>query len=137
MEIPIPDLVGLSQEDARRRLAEVGLTPQFHGTGDVVVSQIPRRPEMLARNSTVVLYTEGAEVRTVTVPNIVGMTVTDANRAIVNAGLNVRVRGLVAGQGRVAASSQFPAAGTVIDAGTIVTIEFRHLDVELGVGGRV
>ena len=135
MEIPVPDLIQLSRDEATSRLNEVGLTAQFHGTGDVVISQIPRRPEMLARGSTVVLYTEGAEMRTAVVPNVVGMSVTDANRAIVNTGLNIRVRGFASRQGRLSAASQFPEAGTVIDAGAIVTVEFRHLDVELGVGG--
>jgi len=131
MEVPVPNVTQMTREQAQRTLRDSGLNAQFHGDGDVVLSQIPRPREPLARNSTIILHTEGANARQVTVPNVVDMSVADANRAIVNAGLNIRIRGGPAHQqGRVICTAQFPAAGAVVDAGSIVTIEFRHLDIQ-------
>ena len=131
MEVPVPDLIQMTRADAQSALREVGLTAQFHGQGDTVLSQIPRGREPLSRGSTIVLYTEESDTRQATVPNVVGMSVSEANRAITNAGLNVRIRGGAARQpGRVQVMTQFPAPGAAIEAGSIVTIEFRHLDIQ-------
>jgi len=130
LEISVPDLVQMTRDEAASALAEAGLNARFRGDGEIVLSQMPRPRELLSRDSNIILYTAGGETTQVTVPNIREMSLADANRAIVDTGLNVRVRGMAARQGRVEATMQFPAAGSVVEAGSVVTIEFRHVDIQ-------
>ncbi len=127
MDITVPDISGKSREEAERVLAEVGLTASFRGTGDVVLVQIPKAYSKLSRNSKVVAYTEGEEVeKSVTVPDVVGCTASEANKGITNAGLNVRIKGISNVEGIALCSGQTPAAGTVVEPGTIITLDFTY-----------
>jgi len=129
-EIPVPDLVQMERAEATATLREAGFTASFRGDGDVVIRQMPTPPERLSRDSTIILYTEGGEATRVAIPNVHGMTLADANRAIVNAGLNVRLRGPSARQGRMVVTFQSPAAGVEVEAGSVVTIEFRDTGIQ-------
>ena len=75
-------------------------------------------------------YTEGEESKkTVTIPDVVGCSASEANKGITNAGLNVRVKGLSNVNGISICSEQSPAAGTIVEPGTIVTLDFRYIEV--------
>ena len=79
------------------------------------------------------LYTEEKEAQTVTVPSVENCSVLQANNIIVSSGLNMKVSGggsEVAQAGDAIAAKQEPAAGTVVEKGSVVYVEFRHLDVE-------
>ena len=84
----------------------------------------------LAKNSKIVAYTEGeVSTKSVTIPNVVGCSASEANRGIVNAGLNVRIKGLSSAAGSASCSAQSPAAGTVVEPGTVVTLDFEYSGV--------
>ena len=56
-----------------------------------------------------------------------------ANGSIVSAGLNFKISGAgraTTDMGPTAAVKQEPEAGTVVERGSVVYVEFRHLDVE-------
>ena len=53
----------------------------------------------------------------------------EANKGIVNAGLNVRVKGLSGSGGIAVCTEQQPPAGTVVEPGTIVTLDFRFAEI--------
>ena len=81
----------------------------------------------------VIAYTTDVPPTQVTVPNVSGMTISQANQAIVNSGLNMKITGAGRGSaeaGETAAAAQTPAAGETAEKGSIVYVEFRHLDVE-------
>ena len=60
-----------------------------------------------------------------TVPNVVGMTASAANKALTNAGLIMKVTGTTnASSGNVYAITQSVAGGTEVEAGTVVTVQF-------------
>ena len=57
------------------------------------------------------------------VPDVVGKTVEEANRSIVGAGLNISISGEQIEGTHQVVSSQTPAAGEQVEAGTVVTIQ--------------
>ena len=58
-------------------------------------------------------------------PNVVGKTASEANKALADAGLIMKVSGATTARaGDVHAISQSVAAGTELEAGTVVTIQF-------------
>lgn len=130
IDITVPDVAGKTRDEATAELQELGLKVKFQGEGDVVTDQIPKAYSKLAKDSTVVAYTEGADAqKTVTVPNVVGLSASEANKAITNAGLNVRIKGLATGSGSAYCSAQSPGEGNVVEPGTIVTLDFEYSEI--------
>ncbi|MCI8387316.1 MAG: PASTA domain-containing protein [Clostridiales bacterium] len=132
MEINIGNLVGMDIEDAGLYLTNRKLTFQKKGNGNVVTAQIPEAGSRLSvDNGVVYLYTEGElPSDTVTVPDLMGKNANACNRLIVNSKLNIRIDGsLNYSEGDTAqVISQSPAAGTQVSPGTVITVEFRHMD---------
>ena len=63
-------------------------------------------------------------------PNVVGMTASEANQALTNAGLIMRVAGTTStGSGNVRAISQDRAEGTELAPGSVVTVRFGDSSV--------
>jgi len=130
IEITVPDITGKTRKEAEAMLKEVGVNISIKGQGDIVFDQVPKPNSKLAKNSKVVAYTEGEESRkTVTIPNVVGCYGSEANKGIINAGLNVRIKGLSNTGGIAICTEQSPAAGTVVEPGTIVTLDFRFAEI--------
>ncbi len=130
IDITVPDVTGKTRKEAESILKEEGVNITFRGQGDVVLDQVPKAYSKLARNSKVVAYTEGEESKkTVTIPDVVGCYGSEANKGIVNAGLNVRVKGLSGSGGIAVCTEQQPPAGTVVEPGTIVTLDFRFAEI--------
>lgn len=130
IDITVPDVTGKTRKEAETILKEEGVNITFRGQGDIVLDQVPKAYSKLARNSKVVAYTEGEESKkTVTIPDVVGCYGSEANKGIVNAGLNVRVKGLSGSGGIAVCTEQQPPAGTVVEPGTIVTLDFRFAEI--------
>ena len=78
----------------------------------------------MPNNATIILYL-GAEKPSepCTVPNVVGKSPTEANKALTNAGLIMKVAGATSGS-NVTAISQSAEAGSELAAGSVVTVRF-------------
>ena len=130
LDVSVPSITGKSKAEASAELEAIGLKAEFKGSGDLVTEQVPKAYSKLARGSKVVLYTEGESCeKTVTIPNVVGCTASAANKGITDAGLNVRIKGLANVSGAAMCSSQSPSAGTVVEPGTVVTLEFVYSEL--------
>jgi len=126
----LSDYTGKSLTFSAQNLEEKGLTVEVIGNGEKVVSQSPAAGTQLSEGSRVVLYTEeGLNVPTATVPNVVGMSASAANRAIINAGLNIEIVGgtLTAMDGATAVKQSIAPGETVLP-GTVITVDFRHFE---------
>ena len=60
-----------------------------------------------------------------TVPDVMGMTAAQANKALANAGFNIHLEGALNGSGAVVMSQSLPK-GTVAAKGTVITVDIRH-----------
>ncbi len=130
----VPDVGGRTVERATTMLKQQGLTARIVGSGDTVTGQIPPIGEAIDKGGTVVLYTDGAIPNEVAVPNVVGCTLSEANRLLTDGGLNVRITGypvertddLTARQAVV--REQSVAAATAVPEGTVVEIHIVYQD---------
>lgn len=130
VDITVPDITGKTRKEAEAILREVGVNISVRGNGDIILDQVPKAYSKLAKNSKVVAYTEGEESKkSITIPNVVGCYASEANKGIINAGLNVRIKGLSTSGGVAICTEQSPAAGTVVEPGTIVTLDFRFAEI--------
>lgn len=117
-----------SLASAQEAITKAGLTYRVVGSGDTVKRQTPASGTTIERTSgSIVLYLGDAKPSdSVEVPDLMGKTAIYATQSLVNLGLNVRIVGsssYLSGTGaRVCAQSV--AAGTMVPAGTVITITF-------------
>lgn len=130
VEIAVEDYTGLSVQSAKTTIKNAKLNTKVYGSGDVVIDQYPKHGTKLRENGVVVLYTEqNEEEKTVTVPNVVGQTPPNAMQALVNYSLNIKFEGAYRdGVEGTVATRQTPEAGTEVAPGTVISVDFHHLD---------
>ena len=127
LDIPTPKLLELLPSEADSMVKKLGLKSKIIGTGNIVLSQIPASGASIPRGGTVVIYTDGSEASSkVEVPNVVGLTAAAANSAITNAGLNIKVQGADVTAAGVKAYMQSIDAGSKVEPGTVITVDFRQ-----------
>ena len=127
----VPNVVGLSKDAAAERLSANGFSFRTVGSGDTVTDQTPAGGAIVPNSAEIILYL-GAEKSTdkCIVPNVVGDSAATANQKIVNAGLIMGVSGATnASSSTVRAISQSIAAGTEVEAGTVVRVQFSDSSV--------
>lgn len=107
----------------------------------VVYKQYPEKGTVMEKNGgTLILYTgssaSNVEVQNVIVPDVTGMSAMAANKALINAGLNIRITGTknyLTGTS-VQVVSQSIAKGTEVPRGTVIEVRFLSLeDEDMGV----
>ena len=127
----VPNVVGLSKDAAAERLSANGFSFRTVGSGDTVTDQTPAGGAIVPNSAEIILYL-GAEKSTdkCIVPNVVGDSAATANQKIVNAGLIMGVSGATnTSSSTVRAISQSIAAGTEVEAGTVVRVQFSDSSV--------
>jgi len=127
LEINLPNYRGLSLDEAIMRLSEAGLTYEIVGSGTSVIDQVPPAKSTLSKdNGLVILYTsEATDEKTAIVPNVLGMTAAQANKALANAGFNIHLEGALNGSGAIV-MSQSIEAGSLAPKGSVITVDIRH-----------
>jgi len=126
----VPNVEGLTRAEAAKAFDGSGLRYNIIGSDEKIVNQVPKGGSTLPEGSTVALYTEKDQQQEVIVPNVVGMTSTEANVLLTNSGLNMKVSGAAStDQGPATVASQVPAAGTPVSRGSAVTVEFSFANV--------
>ena len=127
----VPNVVGLSKDAAAERLSANDFSFRTVGSGDTVTDQTPAGGAIVPNSAEIILYL-GAEKsgEKCIVPNVVGDSAATANQKIVNAGLIMGVSGATnASSSTVRAISQSIAAGTEVEAGTVVRVQFSDSSV--------
>ena len=123
--VRMPNVVGLTEEEANKRLEENYLNYRIIGDGDKVVSQIPAHGRELPGNSTVLLYTDDSmPTDQVTVPNLAGLTVAQANQVLADCGLYMQAKGVDSSASYVIAAQQDIDPGVQVARGTMIVVTF-------------
>lgn len=123
--VRMPNVVGLTEEEANNRLEENYLNYRIIGDGDKIVSQIPAHGRELPGNSTVLLYTDDSmPTDQVTVPNLAGLTVAQANQALADCGLYMQAKGVDSSASYVIAAQQDIDPGVQVARGTMIVVTF-------------
>lgn len=126
LTVTVGNYVGKTKASAEKAILALGCEVEYVGSGDKVTAQTPAKGATFTKGYgkiTLYLGTE-ADENEYTVPDVVGKVLSAANAEIVNAGFNVKVVGVKnfgLGSG-VTVISQYPAAGTKLSAGEVITV---------------
>ncbi len=90
MAVTVPNVKGQPLNNASVTFSNMSITVRPVGNGTTIVKQVPSAGSTMPRNGTIYLYTEDVAETMVQVPNVINMSLQDANVAITNAGLNFK-----------------------------------------------
>jgi stage V sporulation protein D (sporulation-specific penicillin-binding protein) len=120
-----PDVTDMSVSAAKGALSNQGFTARVVGKGDKVISQYPIKGQSLPLNGVVILYTETDNQNTSsTVPNLIGLSISQANERAVNSGYNIRISGASL-DSDVVSYRQSLDEGTKAELGSTITVYFK------------
>ena len=126
LDVQVPSVTGDSVSEAKSSLEEDKFSVQVVGEGDKVLSQMPASGQYIPQGGVIVLYTEKQKKKLKTVvPDFTGMTITEANYAAVNAGINIKVSGNSLSEESMTAYRQSSLKGSEVESGSTVTVYFR------------
>ena len=131
MDTTVPNVIGMSVEEAKSKLSERGLACKLHGDGQTITDQTPAGGAIIPGKSAVILYA-GTDKSTAKckVPYLIGKTPSEANTAATGAGLFIRFSGATASESSaVRVLSQTIEAGTEVEAGTVITVQLGDTSV--------
>ena len=123
--VVVPYLIDEKPHEAQIYLRQKGLNTEIIGDGATVLKQIPENPTRLPKGGTVILYTDDSAVSsTAKVPNVIGKTAQEANQMIINAGLNIQIKGQDLEGSKTIVVAQDPPADSNVEIGSVVTVHF-------------
>ena len=126
-------MVGQTVAVAQNKVANAGLKASIVGSGDTVLRQVPEAGQSVPAGGTVLLYTEEVESNMVTVPNLLGKSVSEVNSLASSLGLNVQLSGLISSSSTAAISNrQSIAEGQKVPRGTVIEVNFYYSDTADG-----
>ncbi len=124
----VPEYTGKKVSDVKKQLEDKGIKCVVRGTGNTVNAQLPAKGTVISDNGVVILYTDGAEIDTnATVPDVEGMTPSEAIRKMLNNNLNVSIKGIFNNDfNNCKVISQSHTPGEKVLPGTVIEIEFLY-----------
>ena len=114
----LPNVKNKTMSEAKKILEKQGFKCKISGNeSDIVSEQMPVAGTQLIDGSIVILYSEESNTRaSQTIPNLKGMSLSEAKAALKNKNLNIKYTG----SGKV--TSQDITAGTSVEEGTVVNV---------------
>jgi beta-lactam-binding protein with PASTA domain len=123
----VPDVVGMTRDEAAAAVEDVGLTLTASGGGDrpgPVESQVPEAGSLVAAGTPVAVVLTVLPPRQVVVPDLAGLSVDQARQRLLDVGLVLEAT--VQGEPAEARSvSQSPAAGSLAAPASTVAVQFE------------
>ena len=133
LDVFVPDVKGKSKSAAIHDITAQNLTYTIVGDGETIKDQMPKVGSNMTARSTVILYTEENTGNLVTVPDVQNLSLAEVQSRLQASKLNLNVSSAGATGNksqRTIALKQDPEAGTQVEAGSIVNVQFRFLDVD-------
>ena len=122
-----PDTVGMTVSAAKNTVDSAGLTAKVYGSGETVLSQVPEPGKSIPKGGTVVLFTDGDSAsKTVAVPQLTNLSLSEANAKAAEAGVNISITGAALTSSDAVSGSQDISPGTMVAPGTVVTVTFSE-----------
>lgn len=119
-QVQTPDVTGMTLAQAEQAVKEAGLDCVFDGEGGRVIGQLPAAGASMAEGSLMMLYvdnlTELSDNSKVTVPDVTGLSVLEANRLLRSYGLRMQIEGggLAVSQSPAAGEDAYPTASVAV-----------------------
>ena len=131
MDTTVPNVIGMSVEEAKAKLKDRALSYKIVGDGETITDQTPAGGAIIPGKSSVILYV-GEEKSTdkCVVPHLIGKTPSEANTTATAAGLLIRFSGTTGSKSSsVRVLSQSIDEGTEVEAGTVITVQLGDTSV--------
>lgn len=131
MDTTVPNVIGMSVEEAKAKLKDCALSYKIVGDGETITDQTPAGGAIIPGKSSVILYV-GEEKSTdkCVVPHLIGKTPSEANTTATAAGLLIRFSGTTGSESSsVRVLSQSIDEGTEVEAGTVITVQLGDTSV--------
>ena len=131
MDTTVPNVIGMSVEEAKAKLKDRALSYKIVGDGETITDQTPAGGAIIPGKSSVILYA-GEEKSTdkCVVPHLIGKTPSEANTTATAAGLLIRFSGTTGSESSsVRVLSQSIDVGTEVEAGTVITVQLGDTSV--------
>ena len=126
VNITLPDVIGMTEDEAAALLSGKSITYRTVGQGSTVSDQLPNPGAEVPGNSEIILYFGNAVKTTeqVEVPDFVGYGIADVDYLATNAGIYIQAKGTDHRDEYVTVAYQDIEPGTMVDRGTTITVEF-------------
>ena len=122
MDKTVPNVTGLSVEQAKAALEEVGLQARVYGEGNTVTAQLPGSGAVVASGSTILLYAgKEPSADKETMPDLTNLSYQTARDRMAALGLYIKTNSSITDTAQIV-SGQTVAAGTQLDHGTVVEV---------------
>lgn len=122
-QVSVPQVTGMNLADASEAVKAAGLDCVFDGEGGTVTGQLPAAGAQMSEGSLMMLYvdklTDLSNNSKVSVPDVSGLSVLEANRMLRSYGLKMQI------EGGGLAVSQSPSAGETVFPTATVTVCFE------------
>lgn len=131
MDTTVPNVIGMSVEEAKTKLKDRALSYKIVGDGETITDQTPAGGAIIPGKSSVILYV-GEEKSTdkCVVPHLIGKTPSEANTTATAAGLLIRFSGTTGSESSsVRVLSQSIDEGAEVEAGTVITVQLGDTSV--------
>jgi len=127
--VTVPSVKELTVAEAKSAILAQGLIVKIIGDSSddaVITYQLPSGKKTLPQGATVVVYTDDTEAsRTTTVPNLIGLSAAEANRILLQAGLNIKLVGENINLPDVKVAEQSHEEGEEVPLATVVTVTMK------------
>ena len=121
----VPYVVGMTEAEAAAKLKEYGYTSyRVIGNGVTVTDQTPIGGAIVPASAQIILYMgeeKSGELRAV--PDLIGLTASQINKKLSDAGLIMRLTGASGDNSAIKAIAQSHEAGTQVEEGTVITVQ--------------
>ena len=120
----VPDMTNKTLTEAKKTLQNLGfkvISSETNKANSILVTdQVPEKNTSVVEGATVVLYTEENDIRTsVEVPNLIGMSLSEAKYVLTSKNLNY----IYSGSGKI--KSQNIAEGSTVEQGTVIILKLE------------
>ncbi|HBT20117.1 MAG TPA: stage V sporulation protein D [Peptococcaceae bacterium] len=119
-DVEVPDIVGLTLDEARQKLAEARLEGEIVGRGERVQNQLPKPGAVVKEGTKVIIYLDQKSSPEVLVPDVRNKRIFEAADVLESLGLKL----VPHGSGK--AYMQKPAPNTKIKRGSSVEVWFKE-----------
>ncbi len=119
----VPNLKGLTLEQANAKLTEAGFTSRVIGSGSTVTAQLPAANAVIASNSQVIIYLDSEPSAGMeTMPDLYGLSYSVARQQLGSMALFIRATGPITDASWVVVTGQTIKAGSSVAHGTVIEV---------------
>lgn len=129
--VTVDNYIGMNVDTAKALLTKAKIAYETVGDGNVVIAQTPSGGDSFSVPiSKVILYTEPIFEDTVTVPDLMGLTPTEATRLAINSGLNICFSNSAASSASSTVCMQSIPPGSRVKRGSVISLRIITTDFE-------